>query len=151
MNALTGESYQLVEFRKFFGQNPYVAALRNQYVFHYPSNQLNAAMLGIPDNEDWKIYLSETDGNSLYYLSEMVAGHAMIDEVDPNKAAGFEKIMADRDYAACHIIALSNSCMNVFVKRHVGLRMEDATPITIKVPDLLDVKLPFFTGQVPEK
>ena len=103
-------------------------------------------MLGIPDDEGWKIYLSETAGNSLYYLSEMVAGYAMIAEVNPDKAAGYEKIMADRDYVARRIIALSTGCMNVFVKRHLGLRMEDGTPITIKVPDLLDVKLPFFTG-----
>ncbi len=47
--------------------------------------------------------------------------------------------------------ALSKGCMNVFVKRHLGLRMEDGTPITIKVPDVLNVKLPFFTGQVPGK
>ena len=141
----------LADLRKFFGQNRYVAALRNQYVFHYPSDELNAAMPGIPDDEDWKIYLSETTGNSLYYLSEMVAGHAIIAEVNPDKAAGYEKIMTDRDYVAGHIITLSTGCMNVFVKRHLGLRMEDGTPITIKVPDLLNVELPFFTGQVPGK
>ncbi len=107
-------------------------------------------MPGIPDDEDWKIYLSETDGNSLYYLSEMVASHAIIAEVNPDKAAGYEKIIADRDYVARHIIALSTGCMNVFVKRHLGLRIEDGTPITIKVPDLLDVKLPFFAGLAPE-
>ncbi len=120
-------------------------------VFHYPSAELNAAMPGIPDDEDWKIYLSETTGNSLYYLSEMVADHAMIAEVNPDKAAGYEKIMANRDYVAGHIITLSTGCMNVFVKRHLGLRLEDGTPIIIKVPALLDVKLPFFTGQVPRK
>ncbi len=140
-----------VELGKFFAQNPYVATLRKQYVFHYPSAELNAAMPGIPDDEDWKIYLSETNENSLYYLSEVVAGHAMIAEVNPDKAAGYEKIIADRDYVARRIIALSTGCMNVFVKRQLGLRIEDGTPITIKAPDLLDVKLPFFTGQVPEK
>ncbi len=141
----------LADLGKFFAENGYVAALRNHYVFHNPSHQLNAAMPGIPDDDDWKIYLSETHGNSLYYLSEMVAGHAMIAEVNPDKAAGYEKIMADRDYVSRRIIALSTGCMNVFVKRHLGLSMEDGTPINIKVPDLLDVELPFFTGQVPEK
>ena len=144
------DSAALDDLGKFFATNGYVAALRNQYVFHYPSHQLNAAMPGIPDHEDWKIYLGETDGNSLYYLSEMVAGHAMIAEVNPDKAVGYEKMIADRDYVARRIIALSKGCMNVFVKRHLGLRMEDGTPITIKVPDLLDVKLPFFTGLAPE-
>ncbi len=139
----------LDDLGEFFAQNPYVAALRNQYVFHYPSYQLNAAMPGIPDDDDWKIYLSETVGNSLYYLSEMVAGHAIIAEVNLDKAAGYKKIIADRNYLASRIITLSTGCMNVFVKRHLGLRMEDGTPITIKIPDHLDVKLPFFTGQLP--
>ena len=125
----------------------YVSTLRNQYVFHYPSAELNAAMPGIPDDEDWKIYLSETDGNSLYYLSEMVAGRAMIAEGNPDKAVGYEKIMADCDSVARHIMALSTGCMNVFIKRHLGMSIEDGTPITIKVPDLHDVKLPFYTGQ----
>lgn len=140
----------LADLRKFFAENGYVAALRNHYVFHYPSHQLNAAMPGIPDHDDWKIYLSETYGNSLYYLSEMVACHAMIAEVNPDKATGYEKMIADRDYVAHRIIALSTGCMNVFVKRHLALSMQDGTPITIKVPDLLDVKLPFFTGLAPE-
>ena len=71
----------------------------------------------------------------------------MIAEINPDIAAGYENIIADRDNVARHIIALSTGCMNVFVKRHLGLRIEDGTPITIKVPDLFDVKLPFFTGQ----
>jgi hypothetical protein len=101
----------------------------------------------IPDHDDWKIYLSKTDGNSLYYLSEMVAGHAMIAEVNADKALGYEKMMTDRHDLSRWIIALSTGCMNVFVKRHLDLNMEDGTPITIKVPDLFDVKLPFFTEQ----
>lgn len=140
----------LADLGKFFAVNEYVATLRNQYVFHYPSHQLNDAMPGIPDHDDWKIYLSKTDGNSLYYLSEMIAGHAMMAEVNPDKALGYEKMNADRNYLARRIITLSTGCMNVFVKRHLGLRMEDGTPITIKVPDLFDVELPFFMGLAPE-
>ncbi len=136
----------LADLGKFFGQNAYVAALRNEYVFHYPGDQLNAAMPGIPDDEDWKIYLSETTGNSLYYLSEMVACHAMFAEVNLDKAAGYDKMIVDRDYVARCIIALSRGWLLVLVKRLLGLSMEDGTPITIKVPDLVDVKLPFFTG-----
>lgn len=140
----------LDDLGRFFAQNQYVATLRNQYVFHYPSDRLIAAMPDIPEDEDWKIYLSETDGNSLYYLSEMVAGHAMFAEVNLDKAAGYKTIIADRDYVARRIINLSTGCMNVFVKRHLGLRVEDGTPITVKVPDLLDVALPFFTDQSPK-
>ena len=79
----------------------------------------------------------------------MVALHAMISEVDSDEAVGYDKMMADRDHVARHIIDLSTGCMNVFIKRHLGLSMEDATPITIKVPDLLDVELPFFARGVP--
>jgi len=134
----------LADLSKFIAKNSYVATLRNGYVFHYPSKKLNDAMSGIPDHDDWNFYLGETDGNSLYYLSEMIAVHAMLAEVNSDKAAGFEKMIDDRDYVARRIIALSTGCMNVFVKRHLGLRMEDGTPNTIKVPNLLDVKLPFF-------
>jgi hypothetical protein len=76
----------------------------------------------------------------------MVAGHAMIAEVNPDKATGYQKIIADRDFVTRDMIALSTGCMNVFVKRHLGLSLLDGTPITIKVPKLLDVKLPLFTG-----
>jgi hypothetical protein len=75
----------------------------------------------------------------------MVAGRAMIAEGNPDKAVGYEKIMADCGFVAGHIIALSTGCMNVFIKRHLRLRIEAGTPITIKVPDLFDVKLPFFS------
>lgn len=135
---------------RFFAQNPYLATVRNQYVFHYPSRQLNAAMPDIPDHDDWKIYLSASYGNSLYFLSEMVASHAMFAEVDANKAEGYKKMHDDQTYIARRIIDLSTGCMNIFVQRHLGLRMEDGTAITIKVPNLLDVKLPFFTRLEPE-
>ena len=134
---------------KFFAENGYVATLRNAYAFHYPSSQLNDAMPNIPDHDDWTIYISESQGNSLYYLSEMVALHAMISEVDSDEAVGYDKMMADRDHVARHIIDLSTGCMNVFIKRRLGLSMEDATPITVKVPDLLDVELPFCARGVP--
>lgn len=136
----------LSDLGKFFAENGYVAALRNQFVFHYPSQELNDVMPGIPDHDDWKIYLSKTDGNSLYFLSEMVAGHAMLAEVNLDKALGYEKLIDDRNYLVRSIMALSTGCMNVFVKRHLELSMEDGTPITIKVPDLFDVKIPFFMG-----
>ena len=136
----------LADLGKFFAENGYVATLRNQYTFHYPSDELSAAMPDIPDDEVWKIYLSDTHGNSLYYLSEMIAGHAMLAEVDPDVATAFGKIIADRDFVARGMIVLSTGCMNVFVKRHLGLSLTDGTPITIKVPELLSVKLPFFTG-----
>jgi hypothetical protein len=156
-----GREYELVfsqkakescaELRKFFGRTPYLAAVRNHYVFHYPSHELNAAMPNIPDDEDWKIYVSETVGNSLYYLSEMVASHAISAEINPDRFKGYDKMFEDRDFLAHHIIELCTGCMSVFVKRHLGLRMEDGMPISIKVPGEFDVKLPFFTGLVPEK
>ena len=138
-------SEAMARLRTFFGRPGYVATLRNDYVFHYPSEKLDGALPNIPDNEDWSIYLSQNDGNSLYYLSEMIAGHAILDEIAGDKRAAYEQLIEDRTALARDIIALSTGCMNVFIDRHFGLQIGDGTEIRIKVPNLHDTELPFFS------
>lgn len=141
----------LTDLKEFFGKNEYVAALRNQFAFHYPSEQLNAVMLDVPDNDDWNIYLGETDGNSLYYLSEMIAVHAMLSEIDADRAIAYKKLIDDRNQLARCIVALSTGCMSVFVQRNLGLNIRDGNPIRIKVPSFFEMNLTYFAEMAQEE
>jgi hypothetical protein len=51
----------LAELRRFFGQNGYVARLRNNFAFHNASELLDDVIPNTPDTDDWKIYLPEPD------------------------------------------------------------------------------------------
>lgn len=136
----------LDELGKFFANSKHVATIRNEFTFHYPDQKLMDAIPNIPDDEEWKIYLSETNGNSLYYVSEMIAGHALVSEIDPNKPIGLAKMIADRNRLTRNFLALIEGCMNVFVKRHLNLRLSNDTEIKLKVPHSNDVQLPYFVA-----
>ncbi len=136
----------LDELCKFFANSKHVAMIRNDFTFHYPDQKLMDAIPSIPDDEDWKIYLSTTKGNSLYYVSEMIAGHAMFAEIDPNKPIGFARMIDDRNRLTGKFLDLIEGCMNVFVKRHLNLRVSNETEIRLKVPYLKELRLPYFAA-----
>ena len=143
--ALSQEAkHALGELGQFFANAAYVAAIRNDFIFHYPSEVLLGAIPHIQDDEEWLIYLSETNGNSLYYLSEMIVGHAMMATIGPNKVFGFAQMIADRDRLTKHLLTLLVGCINVFTKRHLKLQRSENRAIKLKVRRGEDLELPYY-------
>jgi hypothetical protein len=76
----------------------------------------------------------------------MVAGHAMLAQMDLPIDEAYKKMNDDSTSVAGNFISAATGCMTVFVRRHLDLKIEDGVTIKIMVPNLLSITLPFFTG-----
>lgn len=141
LKALTG-------LTKYFGKNAQlVAALRNSFGFHYDRAKLLAALPDVSADEEWHLYLSQYNGNSLYYLSEMIAGHALLKEVNQNDSmAAMKKLYGDCNHLTGYFLKVVPELMYVFMSRHLKVGDLHTQPkFSLEVPMLRDITLPYFT------
>jgi hypothetical protein len=71
------------ELKRSFGSSGMLHALRNNFAFHYPkSDQIEAAVKGVPDAEDWSWYAAKENTNSFYLSCELVIGYGALGMAD---------------------------------------------------------------------
>lgn len=73
----------LTNLKKYFSRNNMVSLVRNKFAFHYSADQIRQGFSLPPDTDEWQVVLSKAAGNSLYYLSDLVANYAMLNCIDP--------------------------------------------------------------------
>lgn len=59
--------------------------IRNSFSYHYydEQNKFERAFKIIPDGEIWDIFLADKEGDCFYFISEMVAQYAVLQDVKP--------------------------------------------------------------------
>lgn len=72
----------LKELNQYFGKENLISMIRNAYAFHYDYERINSSFLDVDERDDWSIYLSESNANSLYYVSELIVNKSMLSEIN---------------------------------------------------------------------
>lgn len=75
----------LTFLKRYFGKKNNVDTVRTHYSFHYSPEELEAGIALVPD--DLELFVSQMQGNSFYYASEVLANQAMIRAVDADAEA----------------------------------------------------------------
>ena len=85
------------ELRSYFGRGANViSAIRNRYAFHYDREQFSVALAAPSEEDGWEMYLTEDSGNSLYFFSEVVVGHGLLEHINPDShQAAMDRLIDD--------------------------------------------------------
>jgi hypothetical protein len=135
----------LDNLKRYFskGEN-LIKKIRDKIAFHYDSPEVIAQFGKTPQDEVFEIYISEDQGNSLYYISNVLLINAILEWTgipDPLKAIDsfFEEVLS----AAGWFIDFFNHCLAAMAQENWNLQ-----EITIpSPPKITEVAIPFFVGK----
>jgi len=148
-------SARLDEIKRYFSKKNIVTEIRNRFGFHFDRNDIVSELQQVKPAETFDIFLSETRGNSLFYLSEEVAGMALLSAIgDLTKAA---TALDAQNALFRDLIDLSKS-FQYFIEELTSLIVLEIKPLPTpdsfemgNVPELEDVSIPFFVMPRREK
>lgn len=144
----------LKDIKGYFSDSNCLSAIRNEFAFHYPDEIMKHGFEKAMQEEKWKIYLSDTVGNSYYYAADMVAHYAMLEQISPgNHPRAIEKILDELNRIACLVIEFAGQCWIVGVELYLFPNDENMHLVPHSVndtPRMEDVQIPFFI-QLPNK
>jgi hypothetical protein len=137
----------LTEIKRYFSKSNLIKDIRDNFAFHYPSDDLQHQLECTKDTGTLYIYLGYAHGNSFYSFADVLVGSAMLSKVqgtDPQQV--IDALFADPINAIKWFLDFIGSCMIILVEKYLGTTLEALSTNIIEVPNTkkLDVQVPFF-------
>ncbi|GLH80314.1 hypothetical protein SSBR45G_52230 [Bradyrhizobium sp. SSBR45G] len=151
----------LKELNTYFGKKNAVTEIRNKVSFHYKDKDdlIEKNFQRLPNTEPWEIYLSKTHGNTLYYMSEMVATGSVlslvgnIDETERASLADDIKAFSELSKAVLDVSKNITILFSWLISDIVSAYIPDPVVKTEKFedgPKLSKFALPYFFDEDEE-
>jgi len=148
-SLLTPEALEALDnLRKYFGKANLVHTIRNRFAFHYDLAEIRSGFALPNDLEEWDIYLAESNGNTLYYVADLVANYALLNSIVPGDLkAAMESLIQELIQVGGWFIAFLGGCMIVLGERY--LLDEEGNPVVTEIglpntPSLDEIEIPYF-------
>jgi len=141
-------SETLKEIKKYFGSSNIVNKIRNNHSFHYSATNFSENLSGIPD--DLEVFLHKTQGNSLYYASEVIATMAMMKSCGSSDwSTLLNEIVSELNGISKLMLSFSHEFMTEFVKKHSKVIVKNnPEPLELcDLPLLKEIQIPWFVAQ----
>jgi hypothetical protein len=122
--------------------------IRNNFAFHYLSEDLQNQLQHIKNTGTHYIYLGDAHGNSFYSFADTLVINAMMSKVredDPRQA--MDVLFREPLNAIKWFLAFISSCMIILIEKHLGTTLDVLSANTVEVPKTIrweDVRVPFF-------
>jgi hypothetical protein len=143
----------LGELRLLFGSSGLLTNLRNENVFHFPSetsieDAFERASNDPTWDDDWDIFFGQSTLNTFFFASDVLAIHAM------QKTSGAANLI-EAQTRIMHEVRLANDAITEFVheffaavwRTHFGVEMEAVVCGDVATaPSLFDFWIPFFVS-----
>jgi hypothetical protein len=114
----------LKRISRYFNSKPnLIRDLRNTHSFHYYGilfPDLHNAITNIKAEEEWCIYLGENDGNTLFYLSDMLVGYTMLSAVDTDPQVAMTKLFEECLAVSKSFLIFFNGYMAAAIQKNCG-------------------------------
>jgi hypothetical protein len=147
----------LGRLKKWFGKSNSMAALRNDFCFHYPDPDdmeaafQRAAASGAMEEADWGVYLTRTLLNSFYFVSDYVFAHGIANAVgDANVDDAHKQVLTSLAPIANDLSEVAHGFTAAMFVKYLG---PDLTmTIVAKVegaPNIENLRLPFYVEFPP--
>lgn len=94
------EQAALDRLKTYFGRNNLIKEVRHRHSFHYSHEDVTAAYASIPENEEFEMYLGDSDLNNLYYFADVITGRALLHSIDPEDHEGAMERFRNRNNAS---------------------------------------------------
>jgi hypothetical protein len=135
------------EIKRYFSSSNIVNTIRNNHSFHYSASNFNDNISDLPDYLE--IYLHKTQGNSLYYASEVLASVAMMKScgsTDWSKL--FDQIVSELIQVSKLILSFSHQFMSEFMNKHAEILIkDDLEQLDLgELPIFSEIKIPWFVA-----
>ena len=134
-----------------FGRSNLLNAVRNNYAFHYPSNDeaeaaFEAAFSDGELDDYWNLYFSRHGFNSLFFLSDLIFVHGIgkkVGGIDLEQTQS--TLMSEVSAASANLIEFARAFVAAAWVKHFGAEMVAKDIVTVSdAPDVDEVWLPFF-------
>lgn len=134
------QSLQII--KKYFGKNEWISDVRNRFCFHYDRDEIANELRKMPEDEALEFYLSEAQGNSLYYMSSSIQTLGILRKVsDTNYKTATDKLFKETLEVTGAFIQFFNHLLAALVD-DLSLTLEK-----IEIPDppkISDIYIPYF-------
>lgn len=138
----------LDKIKQYFSKKNLIKDIRDNFAFHYSSEELEIQLPKIEGTDSLNIYLGKALGNSFYYFADVLVGIAMLGKVQGvNPQKSMNTLFADPVNVIKWFLDFIGSCMIVLMEQHLGINLDalDTKTIEIQNPtNLEDVQLPYF-------
>ena len=146
-------SSALSALKKKFGQSKLLAAMRNNFALHLPTDSdmeraFESAFGDQTFDDQWYLIFAGNKFNSSYMLCGLVFLHALFEALgEKDWAAGQIKIMKEVSEASDRILEFVHAFTSAMLKKHIGPEMLATLKSKITdVPNLQNVVLPFLVA-----
>jgi hypothetical protein len=141
----------LENIKKLLGKSMLLAAVRNNFGFHYPEPEATEAAfqaaVADPGFDDmWKVYFSHHGFNSLFLLSDMIFIHGIAAKVGAKDLLALQQqLMNELREAALNIVTFAQAFFAAAWIKHFGAWIDAKDIIKIDdAPPMDEITLPFF-------
>ena len=146
------EQKALSNLKKYFGKDNLIKNVRNSFSFHYSGEVIAKAFETTPENEtdEWQMCQTDNVGNSLFFSSELVINHALLEIILPGQPQeAMDRLFEESTKVAGWFIDVISGCMTIIAERHFldedgGLEMVAVDIGPVQAMD--DVRVPFFVS-----
>lgn len=143
----------LNSLRQYFNQKKegnLISKVRNKFAFHYDIHEISKRFKTLSETNELSILLGQECGNSLYYASEIIMIHSLIEEIgtdDPQEA--IDQLFDDITNVSRWQMDFIEAALAIVIDTHMGETLEDlgAQKIKIAASENLDsIRIPFFVN-----
>mgnify|MGYP007051646545 FL=1 len=140
----------LDNFNNYFSSGNLVTRIRNHVAFHYNADRLVRDLEDTPPDKSWCLYLSKSNMNSFYSISETAAVASMIKNIDAEDIEGSMIRYLD-EVGSCirNFNDFSQGYMIAFCERYFPENWYKSSAEVINIhfaPLLQEISLPLFIG-----
>ncbi len=136
----------LKELKTYFGKDNLIKNIRNKLAFHYDTDEVNNQIPSMMSDLIPEIYLSESQGNSFFYISDIIRLRTILEYTGKSDAkVAKETLFSEVLNIANLFIEFLYHCLVSMVDRHKNIKLEE---IDIgNPPNINDITLPYFLNK----
>ena len=143
----------LSNLKRYFSKKNLIRNVRNSLSFHYSGEIIAKAFETAPENEpdEWQMCQTDNVGNCLFFSSEAVVNHALLDIILPGQPQeAMDRLFSESTEVASWFIDVISCLLEIIVQRHLldnegRLKM---VPVDIgPVLSMDEVYVPYFVSK----
>lgn len=107
--------------KRYFNRDNAIAAMRNEFAFHYAPDQIDAGHQALKEGDSLGVYFGKEDGNTFFAFADTIAGRAMLERIKPGAPdEAFHTLMEETSFAVKNLNNVISTLMSVGFKKHFG-------------------------------
>ncbi len=136
----------LSKLKSCFGRGTLIKNIRNKLAFHYDMGEIRDSVNQMLDDNIPEFYMSEFQGNNLFYISEFIRLKIILEYTGKSNASeAFDTLFTEVLNTTKLLMQFLHHCLIVAARNYTNLKIEN-TDIN-DPPSITNVFLPYFVGR----